>query len=51
MGRGINVHVHVHTSSVLTSHLVILDGTSGVRWGWVGRGGAGYERSCIMLCS
>ena len=32
MGLGFNVHVHVHTSSTLTSHEIILDGTSGVRY-------------------
>ena len=33
---GTNFHVHVHTSPTLTPHLVILDCTSGVRWGWMG---------------
>ena len=32
------VHVHIHTSSTLTSHLVILDDRSRLRWGWVGVG-------------
>ena len=32
VGWFIKVHVHVHTSSALTSHLVILDDTSRVRW-------------------
>ena len=31
----LKVHVHVHTSSTLTSHLVILVDTSGVRQGYV----------------
>ena len=44
MEWGIKVHVHVHTSSTLTSHPAILVDTSGVRQGyvkgWVGWGGA-----------
>ena len=30
---GINFHAHVHTSATLTSHLAILDDTSGLRLG------------------
>ena len=42
MGWGIKVHVDVPTSSTLTSNLVILDDTSGLRWGWLGWGGVGW---------
>ena len=31
---GISVHVHVHTSWTCTSHVVIWDAKSWVRWGW-----------------
>ena len=48
VGWGINVHVHDHTSRTVTSHLVILEDTSAVRWGWVG---VGYQHSCTCSAS